>query len=129
MTRSSTVLLVLVALVAGIAGATATALVMRPAAVEAQQSTITAREFRVVDREGRTRARLTSPESGTVGLVLYDGQGRQRVHLMQDEAVDNRVDLRFLDTAERGRLSLSVSQYGAYIFVMNEQGDFIWSAP
>lgn len=78
---------------------------------------LTAQEFRLVDKDGKTRAALAVKADGSPGLLLYDGDGKVRAALrvrsdgsaalsLHDPDGSNRAAL---DTQSNGSASLTLT--------------------
>lgn len=70
---------------------------------------VTAREFRVLDEEGKLRARLGWGNEGVPGLSFYDAAGEERVVLVAGE---DHAALGFNDAAGKPRASLAGGEFG-----------------
>ena len=107
MTRTSTILL---ALLAGFVGALAATTISPARASETTPvlAEVRAQRFVVVDAAGRTRAVLASPDAGP-GLLLLDAAGKLRAMLSVGAAGSL---LRLYDTAGSLRVGLAVTVFG-----------------
>jgi len=70
---------------------------------------VTAREFRLVDEEGKLRARLGWGNEGVPGLSFYDAAGEERVVLVAGE---DHAALGFNDATGKPRASLAGGEFG-----------------
>ncbi len=83
-------------------------------------SVVSAREFRLVDSHGQSRAVLTTDRSGEPGLVMYDNDGQNRLQLdtfqhvpsllLRDENETRRVYFGMDERTGEGRYQLTDAQ-------------------
>jgi len=88
MNKENFALLVIVAVVSGLTGGAISTFLLMPPSVLAQdgpQKVIEAEQFRVVDQDGNTRAKLGTGELGTY-LNLFDVKNQVRVMLTVNES-------------------------------------------
>jgi len=90
---------------------------------------ITAREFEVVDSSGKTRAQM-GLMSGEPGIILYDGQGEQRVELGMLFRESGRTlresnpGISFTDPRGNALLGMGLTSSGSSWVVLSDQQGF-----
>ncbi len=130
MRRKQLVFVLLVGLISGFLGGVLSIWFLMPPSVWAQDEVpkvIEAREFRVVDEEGKARIELTSRISGAPALVFYgDREGDFRVILDQssleiygpDKNQKDYSRLHFLVSSETGPQIILVDEHANYRAVL-----------
>ena len=91
-------------------------------------STVSAREFRLVDKAGATRIQLFLREDGIPVLGLYDAAGKARAGLFVNP--DGAPVIALYDKDAKGRASLFLQPDGSPVLNLTDPaGKTIWKAP
>ena len=108
-----------------VGGAVASWVILRQACTA---SVYQGEELRLVDREGRVRARMVLGAHGEPGVGLLDGDGRPRITL--GLGTDGDPSLNLLDQDGRLRATLRLGKDGTPGMILSDRdGKVIWSAP
>ena len=101
----------------------------RPKSVQASQSnTVEASQFILKDKSGKARANLSIDESlgnsGTVQLVFFDGDGKQRVKLDSGVLASTGGELNLADEKGMNRIVISSRgrDLGGWISILDSKG-------
>ena len=126
MTRRDYGLLAALTVVAAlVGGAAASWVILRQAGTA---SVYQGEELRLVDREGRVRARMVLGVHGEPGVGLLDEDGRPRITL--GLGTDGDPGLNLLDQDGRLRATLRLGKDGTPGVILSDRdGKVIWSAP
>ena len=126
LTRRQYAGLVAVVGVTGLLGGGLSSLLVSGRSAQAQEvekvaDLITAREFRLVDKDGKRRARLAVSADGALRLLLFDGNTTARAGLMVLPDGSPNLLLRDKDGTVRTGLAVSGTD-GMAVFAMFEKG-------
>ena len=128
MTRRMCFGMMAVAVVASVLGGIAGAVLVRPAAVDAQTGIYTAREFRMIGPDGSVRGVFKTLADGQAVVVLFDGSGNSRVWMRAPVSGESAVAIAVNEKTPVAVLSANPGGPG-WIAMYDSTGYATWQAP